>query len=426
RITTLRLSDRISNLQACTLYCSSACALPGAGRSHYCCISCITLSILRSRVRQVSSLLCYLSTGLLVHHSLEMPSSFDESKAGSVTFTPSSSVASFDLHSLNFLHSSDGASTAGTAVTEPQRTIVTAEYLDEMEHNYINQISALLDAILASGDPNIFDVARAHLHFDQFPSSTLREIRAFNGPDPILRPPVAPTPAVVLDLPTRSRPKCPHCGSHTHKAARCWFLSQPGDAPGSFVLPNMTPAQLTRFSSMNHPALPQGVVLISGTFNPTTNTFAKPVPKASISTKHVPETSGSAPSRPANGRGLRRQNKTVTKHMPEASGSATIVPEASGPATSGRVNGRGRNGHNKTFARLVLEASGSATTAPEASRSAASGRANEHGRRRFNKPFAKPVPEVSGSATTGPEAPPLASESANERGRRRFNKNPRA
>ncbi|KAH7122188.1 hypothetical protein B0J13DRAFT_612401 [Dactylonectria estremocensis] len=376
---------------------------------------------------------CYRSFAvlacLLVYHPLEMSSS-DGSKAGSATVTPGRSI-SFNLHSLDFLHAPAGASAPGTAPTfHDGMTMMTSETLDEMANTYMDQIDALLKILDASGD-HVWEMVQGHLHVDQFHSAALRELRELQGPAPVFTPPVVPTPAVVLDLQPRSRRTCPHCGSHTHKAARCWFLSHPGDAPGSFVLPNMTPERLTHFSDINHPALPQGVVLISGTFNPATNTLLNPVPKAPGSTKSALQASGSAASGPANGRGRGRgrQNKKSAKPVTEASGSATTVPKASPePVASGIKNGRGRR-QNKTPAKSALEASGTVIAVTKAScEPAASGPANGNGRKRHNKTSGKPLTEASGSTTAVPKAScePAASGPSNGRGCRRPNNKPRA
>ncbi|KAH6991255.1 hypothetical protein BKA56DRAFT_227931 [Ilyonectria sp. MPI-CAGE-AT-0026] len=87
---------------------------------------------------------------------------------------------------------------------------------------------------------------------------------AGNAPIPSAAPAMAPVmaPAAV------SSPGCPHCGNRFHKGAKCWFLTQPGTVPGSVVLPNMTPQNLSRFSKMNHPALPEGMTLISAASMP--------------------------------------------------------------------------------------------------------------------------------------------------------------
>ncbi|KPM43023.1 hypothetical protein AK830_g3550 [Neonectria ditissima] len=76
------------------------------------------------------------------------------------------------------------------------------------------------------------------------------------------------TQQTAAPLPTREttegpRRGCPICGGRSHATRRCWFLALPGTVPGSMTMPNMTPERLEYFSNVNHPALPQGIVLVA-------------------------------------------------------------------------------------------------------------------------------------------------------------------
>ncbi|KAK7430942.1 hypothetical protein QQZ08_002471 [Neonectria magnoliae] len=163
----------------------------------------------------------------------------------------------------------DRASVSSTAATSPGPPATLSDAMNNAVDNLIRHTQDLFAATDVSGVIAAASYITRHLP-NNFPPNAVETLVAqwieFKANPPHTRAPVPPaTPATPATPKTTAGPRrgCPICGTGFHNARRCWFLALPGTTPGSMMMPNMSPERLKRFANMNHPALPQGMVLVS-------------------------------------------------------------------------------------------------------------------------------------------------------------------